>query len=107
MRFSQKWRKLQNKKFHTIRLKKTDYWIRRKGGREKVIVCGEFVGWAKITDVKLLRLKDIDEKLAKADADMTVEEIKKILSQYYKHRPQWDGENTLFVLVYMEWMKEA
>lgn len=101
--FSYNWNnKLRNRCFTTLRLRNDAKY--HKGARFEVSMQGISWGKAKIVDVKILKLDQINEWIARLDTGYSARETKDIIKKMYKNKPyiNWDTQELSYPLLAWE-----
>ena len=101
--FSYNWNsKLRCRNFTTLRLRNDGKY--HKGARFEVSMQGYPKGKAKVVDVKIIKLDQINEWIARLDTGYSAQETKDIIKKMYKDKPciNWETQELLYVLLAWE-----
>lgn len=108
MKFSKNWNnKLDRENFTTIqeyRSEKWNFYRGQIGSPFMVTVAGKFHSYARLVDVKKMRMEEMSEDLLREDTGFETVEAKKILYNFTS-RSLWKmGEKTMYIVLYFEKM---
>ncbi|MFR9165016.1 MAG: ASCH domain-containing protein [Dysgonomonas sp.] len=101
--FSYNWNnKLRCRCFTTLRLRNDEKYY--KGARFEVSMSGYPKGKAKVVDIKIIKLNQINEWIARLDTGYSARETKDILKKMYKNKPyiNWDTQELSYALLAWE-----
>ena len=77
------------------------------GAIKQIYLKGIWKGNAKIMGVASIRLDQINPTVAKLDADMSPDELRRLLKDCYKNRPGINWDTQLMDYIVLEYIKES
>ena len=106
--FSHRYRKLSQSHFTTIRLSR-GYWAQKVGDRVNVFLRNgdknQFLGVAQLYYLDSKPWREIPESLVYEDIGLSKTKAYLIFRAWYKNKPQWQGPNTLFDILFLKWIR--